>query len=376
MYESRNFAAMPVLADALEDAGGDRTDVIAPAPRQTAAGKLLVPDCSSGGRRVSSAGRADTLSPAGAARRGPPPSTRGVPMRLARPFCRLGAPAALLAGMFAAAPHAVVGQPPPGRAKGMTEIGQVQAGAHRVRLEAGKMYWVRVEGKGFTPRVAVHPGGLSPLQGAPGQPGGPVLPGLPGQPGLAAPVVGPNGPPGPVGGGGRGNVFEGLIDPKESREYRVLVTANPDGDLTDQSPGYELTVTPLTPILDREDRTTPTDPRYQNGAVSQGPHKEYPVQFKAGQTCIITLDTTQPGGGFDPYLVLEGPGGDVVAQNDDGGQGNNSRIVHRSKRGGEYRGIATGLGGGTGAYRVRVIAASPDGGGKAAPAPDAPRDSR
>jgi hypothetical protein len=171
-------------------------------------------------------------------------------------------------------------------------------------------------------------------------------------------------------------VFEGLIDPKESREYKVLVTANPDGDLGDQPAGYEVTVTPLAAVLDREDRTAPTDPRYQNGAVNHGPHKEYPVQFKAGQTCIITLDATQPGGGYDPVLVLEGPGGDVVAQNDDGGQGNNSRLVHRSKRGGEYRVIATGLGAGTGAYRVRVVSAAPGDGGKAAPAPGAPRDSK
>ncbi len=287
-------------------------------------------------------------------------------MRLARPFRRLGAPAALLAGMFAVAPHAVVGQPPAGRDKATTETGQVQAGAHRVRLEAGKMYWVRVEGDGFTPRVAVHPGGLSPLQGASGFPGGPGGP---------AQFVGPGQPVGP-GGSARGNVFEGLVDPKESREYRVLVTANPDSDVGDRPAGYAVTVTPLTAVLDREDRTAPTDPRYQNGAVNQGPHKEYPVQFKAGQTCIITLDTTQPGGGFDPYLVLEGPGGDVVAQNDDGGQGNNSRIVHRSKRGGEYRVIATGLGNGTGSYRVRVIAAPADGGGKAVPAPDTPQNSK
>jgi len=276
-------------------------------------------------------------------------------MRLVNPLRRLGAPAALLAGMFAAAPHAVVGQPPKGAGKGTTETGQVRAGANGFRLEAGKMYWVRVEATGFTPMVAVRPSGLSQL------PTAAAPPGMPGRPG---------------GGVGRGNVFEGLIDPKESREYKVLVTANPDGDVSDQPSGYEVTVAPLTAVLDREDRTAPTDPRYQNGMVNQGPHKEYVVQFKAGQTCIITLDAAQPGAGFDPYLVLEGPGGDVVGQNDDGGQGHNSRIVHRSKRGGEYRVIATGLGGGSGAYRLRVIAAAPGDGGRAAPAPDAPRDSK
>lgn len=276
-------------------------------------------------------------------------------MRLVHPLRRLGAPAALLAGMLAAAAHPVAGQPPPG-GKGTTQTGQVQAGDSRFRLEAGTMYWVRVEGAGFVPRVAVRPGGLSPLPGTAGPPG------FPGRPGL------------PDGGAARGNVFEGLVDPKESGQYKVLVTASADSDLSDQPAGYEVTVTPLTAVLDREDRTAPTDPRYQNGAVNQGPHKEYPVQLKAGQACIISLDATQPGGGYDPFLVLEGPGGDVVAQDDDGGDGNNSRIVHRSKRGGEYRVIATGLGGGSGPYRVRVIAGPSDAAGKAPPAPDAPRD--
>lgn len=300
-------------------------------------------------------------------------------MRLVRPFRRLGAAAALLAGIVAAAPDAAVGQPPKGDRR-TTETGQVQAGAHRVQLAAGKMYWVRVEGDGFNPVVAVHPGGISQLPGANGQPfppgqfGGPVPFAAPVPGGPPGAFVGPGVKAGPGGGAGRANVFEGLVDAKEGGEYKVLVTASPDAELRDPAPGYALTVTPLTPILDREDRTAPTDPRYQNGAVNQGPHKEYPVQFKAGQTCIITLDATQPGAGFDPYLVLEGPGGDVVAQNDDGGQGNNSRLVHRSKRGGEYRVIATGLGNGSGPYRVRVIAGPADAAGKAAPAPDAPRD--
>jgi hypothetical protein len=171
-------------------------------------------------------------------------------------------------------------------------------------------------------------------------------------------------------------VFKRLIDAKESGEYKVLVTASPDGDVGDQSSGYAVAVTPLTTVLDRAGRTAPTDPRYQNGAVNQGPYKEYPVHLKAGQTCIITLDAAQPGAGYVPFLVLEGSGGEVVAHNDGGGRGHDTRIVHRSKRGGEYWVIASGLGAGTGAYRVRVVAATPGGGGREAAAPGAPRDSK
>jgi len=298
-----------------------------------------------------------------------------------RPIRRLGVSAALLIGLFALTPGAG-GQPPAGRDRGTTQKGQVQAGAHLFRLEAGKLYRVKVEGKGFTPRVAVHPGGLSPLLGPtfqPGMPGGVFI-------GPGGQFGGPGGqfigPAGPFGGAAQGNVFEGLVDPKETREYKVLVApntdANPGADPGDRPLGYELTVTPLVPVLDRQDRTDPTDPRYQNGQVNQGPYKEYPVQFKAGQVYIVTLDRDPAGPVYNPYLVLEGPGGDVVAQNYNGGGNLNARVVHRSKRGGEYRVIATGLGGSTGAYRVRVISTAADDGGKAAPAPggDAPGKSK
>ncbi len=49
-------------------------------------------------------------------------------------------------------------------------------------------------------------------------------------------------------------------------------------------------------------------------------------------------------GAFDPYLYLEDSHGDLLAENDDGGEGLNSRIVYRAKRTATYRLIATSLG--------------------------------
>jgi hypothetical protein len=273
-------------------------------------------------------------------------------MRMFRPLRQLGVPAALLAGMLAVSPGAG-GQPPEGKDKGPVLKGEVKIGFHQVRLEAGRLYRVRVEANGFVPKVAIRPGGFTQLSDGPGQPGRPARPTA------------------------ESDVFEGIVAPKETREYDLVVVPNP-GDLGARHFTYEATVTPLAALLDRVDRTTPADPRYQNGALNQGPYKEYPIRLRPGQACVITLDQEPGGGSYDPFLILEGPGGEVVAQDDDGGGNLNSRIVHRSKRGGEYWVIATGLGGVTGGYRVRVISGAADDGGGAAPAPgaDAPRKSK
>ena len=263
-------------------------------------------------------------------------------MRLPSPLRQLVVPAALAAGLFALAPGAG-GQPPAGGDKGTALKGEVRVGYHKVRLEAGKLYQVRVEGNGFAPQVAVRPGGFTQLGDVPRPPGGAA----------------------------EWDLFEGIVAPRETRDYVLTVSPKTDDDLDGGRFTYTATVTPLAALLDKQDRTNRNDPRYQNGTVKVGPHKEYPVQFKARQVYVITLDMTQPGMGYDPYLVLEGPGGDVVASNDDGGQGLNSRIVYRARRGGEYRVIAAGLGDGVGGFHVRVITTAPTGGAEAPPAPEA-----
>ena len=58
---------------------------------------------------------------------------------------------------------------------------------------------------------------------------------------------------------------------------------------------------------------------------------------------------------FDAYLYLEGPDGTLLAQDDDGGDGLNSRIVHKAAKAGTYRLIATSLSGNrTGAFTFSI----------------------
>jgi hypothetical protein len=249
-------------------------------------------------------------------------------MRLFRPLRRLGVPAALLAGMFAVAPE-VVGQPPKGGKGGGKEYtgkGQVKVGVHRVRMEVGKLYLVRVEANGFTPAVTIRPGnfmstGESFVQG---------------------------------------DTFQAYVLPRETREYRITVAPDVnDDELDGQLFDYSVTVTPIpmapTPLLNEDTKLAFNDPPYQNPmGGNRGPHKAFTVNFKAGQVYIITVDVAEKGG-LDPYLQVEGAGGKVLAQDDDGGGYPNCRLFLKPKRGGEHRLIVTAVGKGAGAFNIKVL---------------------
>ena len=207
-------------------------------------------------------------------------------MRATRPFRRLGAIAAFAAGVLLTA-NGADGQPPKGGApKEFTAKGKVQLGIHRIPMEVGKLYLVRVEANGFTPAVSIRPGmfastGESFVQG---------------------------------------DSFVAYVLPTETREYRL--TVHPDTNDEEVMPNpydYALTVTTIpmaaTPLLQKEAKLTPADPPYKNagGNGDRGPHKAFDVNFKAGQVYIITVDAAK-NQQFDPYLQVEGAGGKVLAK--------------------------------------------------------------
>lgn len=75
------------------------------------------------------------------------------------------------------------------------------------------------------------------------------------------------------------------------------------------------------------------------------------VNLKAGQAYVIDLTSNR----FDTYLFLEDSSGRVLARNDDGGVGTNSRIIFTPTRNGTYRLVVTTYRmGALGAYRLRV----------------------
>jgi hypothetical protein len=77
----------------------------------------------------------------------------------------------------------------------------------------------------------------------------------------------------------------------------------------------------------------------------------YALRLTAGQVVQIDLSSSE----FDPKLVLMGPDGGEIADDDDSGPGNSARIRHTASRAGVYQVRAMALtDGGTGAYTLRA----------------------
>ncbi|MCI0639310.1 MAG: PPC domain-containing protein [Gemmataceae bacterium] len=77
----------------------------------------------------------------------------------------------------------------------------------------------------------------------------------------------------------------------------------------------------------------------------------YQVKLQEGKTYRIDLLSKQ----FDCFLTLQNPNGEKLAEDDDGGDGLNSRITHKAAANGNYRIVATSLGMlGTGGYVLQV----------------------
>jgi phage FluMu protein Com len=83
-------------------------------------------------------------------------------------------------------------------------------------------------------------------------------------------------------------------------------------------------------------------------SASEITHQVTMVKGKSYQIDLMSQE-------FDAYLILQDPNGTKVAENDDGGEGLNSRIVYQPKATGIHRVVATSLGRrGVGAFVLEV----------------------
>jgi hypothetical protein len=80
------------------------------------------------------------------------------------------------------------------------------------------------------------------------------------------------------------------------------------------------------------------------------------IELEAGQRVVIDLEGSPSNAGSlrDPYLTVYGPGGGLVASNDDGGDGFNSRLLLDAPAAGRYHLEAGAFGDATGTYRLSV----------------------
>jgi hypothetical protein len=210
-----------------------------------------------------------------------------------------------------------------GGEKGLSAKGQIKIGNHSYKMEAGKLYQVRVEGGGFRPIVNVRPGYLSHVSQR-----------------------------------DNGDTLEGYLIPRETKAHRFFITPDIYDDLGDGPLDYSINIKPIplaeSPVMQEKGQLAATDPAYKNpdaGVKTDCHCKVYPIKLKARQFYIIDMVKTDD---LDPYLFLEGPDMKVLAQDDDSGGNLNARILFQPRRDGEYRIIATTLSRATGGFTLTV----------------------
>jgi S1-C subfamily serine protease len=104
-------------------------------------------------------------------------------------------------------------------------------------------------------------------------------------------------------------------------------------------------------LLTRNGALTATDPLdKQFGGRGSRMHL-VAVLFEQGKKYTILLNSDA----FDSYLRLIDPTGKIVAEDDDGGGGLNSRIDHTAAQTGQYRIIVTSFDGKLGAYQLKIL---------------------
>lgn len=101
-------------------------------------------------------------------------------------------------------------------------------------------------------------------------------------------------------------------------------------------------------LVDVTGRLAVEDPR--DAARRDSPHRVHGVKLEAGVGYVIDLQSPD----FDTYLRVENSAGVQLAEDDDGGDERNSRLVFTPPRSDEYRLIVTTFRGGSGAYHLHV----------------------
>jgi hypothetical protein len=210
--------------------------------------------------------------------------------------------------------------------KDIEEKGKVSVGVHKVKMNEGTVYHIRVEGDGFRPEISIRPGKISP-----------------------------------VGAGPERDVAELLFCPIKTDDYRILVGANAIQDDLEASNDYTFKVTATRiekkPLLKEKKELTDDDPKYANRELLRkidSHYKTFPIKLKAKSYYVIDMIRDGNDEQFDPILFLEDADGKIVAADDDSGGDLNARIVFQAKRSGEYRIIATTLNPAVGPFTLTV----------------------
>jgi hypothetical protein len=224
----------------------------------------------------------------------------------------LAATAAALLGLSLLAPA------PAARAQEFK--GKLSIGKHKVKLEQGKIYQVVVESApDFVPVVDTARGRLQVVLGKDPKDD------------------------------------KHFFMPEKTDDYEFYVFPPSFGFPKDTTIDYTLKFKALSfgakPLVEEKSKWDKDDPTYKPERP-ESHFKPYKVPMKAGQLYVI--DLVKGDNNTDPYLYLEDPKGQVVAQDDDSGGNLNARIIYMPMQDGEYRVIATTLLKATGPFTLTV----------------------
>ena len=118
----------------------------------------------------------------------------------------------------------------------------------------------------------------------------------------------------------------------------IAPAATPAGEKKKPAPQDDVTINGQIVVNDLPDK------------VKNHPCKIHSIKMSKDKTYIIDLESRD----FDAYLRVEDSAGNKLAQDDDGGEGLNSRIRFMPPKNDTYQLIATTFAGGTGAYTLKV----------------------
>ncbi len=210
----------------------------------------------------------------------------------------------------------------PGKDPDITLKGHVVVGQHRKQLEAGKLYLIKVDGEGFQPVVRISPGNFILYKTSEGS-------------------------------------FAGYVHPRETREYRVLLSTYPQDEAGDGLLDYTLTIkhVPLAqqPVLTEKARLTDTDPLNKAGSGLPQNCRVKAFELKLTAKKVYLIEMVRVSGKLDPMVALEGPDGNLAAMSSEGKPNVDSRLYFEPRRTGTYRVLATTYAPGTGEFTVRVL---------------------
>jgi hypothetical protein len=185
---------------------------------------------------------------------------------------------------------------------------RLEISEHEKKLEQGKTYGITVSGTGFAPEVQIMDGNRSVATAFTGRWFG----------------FGPDAE----------FVTTLTFAPTKTRDYRILVSVGPVAQQRLAPLTYTTRVVELKVELSVQAQLTKQDPVYPRRG---GRYKLYSVKLEAGKTYQIDMKSRA----LDAYLFLEDAAGTLLAEDDDGGENLDARIIFRPGKTATYRVIAT-----------------------------------